>query len=305
MLLRVRHRTEYRYAGNVLESHNELRLEPQSDDRQKLLDFKVTVEPDARVWSHTRAGGNVHHFTLREPHDRMAVTAESLVRTSLVNPYEGLNLLVPDWDVYLGDAMRWEQAEFLSASRFIDPVPARELAEAAKEGQATVGTFLGELNQRIHSWLSYDPDATHVHSTVSEVLQGRAGVCQDFAHVAIACCRAVGVPARYVSGYLYTGDDGSMRGEAATHAWAEALLPDGRWIGFDPTNNLFANDRYVRTHIGRDYDDCAPTRGVFLGPKTQALRVSVSVHQVSEDEVPVPVVRAPWPPSSMTHHQQQ
>ncbi|RYG46232.1 transglutaminase family protein [bacterium] len=305
MLLRVRHRTEYRYAGNVLESHNELRLEPQSDSLQKLLDFKISVEPEARVWSHARSGGNVHHFTLREPHDRMAVTAESLVRTTLENPYEGLNLIVPDWEVYEGETALREQPDFLTASRFIDPAVARELAEGIRQDQPTVGRFVGELNHRIHGWLSYDPDATHVHSTVSEVLAGRAGVCQDFAHVAIACCRAVGVPARYVSGYLYTGDDGSMRGEAATHAWAEAWLPDGRWIGFDPTNDLFANDRYVRTHLGRDYDDCAPTRGVFMGPKTKALNVSVSVRQVSEDEVPVPVVRQPWPTGQTTYQQQQ
>ncbi|CAN5520700.1 transglutaminase family protein [soil metagenome] len=304
MLLRVRHRTEYRYAGVVRESHNELRLQPPTDAQQELIDFKLTVEPFAKTWSHERAGGTVHHFTLREPHERMAVTAESLVRTFGLNPYEGLNLVVPDWDVYEGDVARMEQAEFLAASRFVDPIPAWELAKEAKEGQPTVARFVTELNRKIHDAFSYDPDATHVHSTVGEVLEGRAGVCQDFAHVAIACCRAVGVPARYVSGYLYTGNDGSMRGEAATHAWAEAWLPDGRWLGFDPTNDLLANDRYVRAHTGRDYDDCAPTRGVFLGPRTTALLVSVRVSQAEEAEIPVRPAPVPWPPSMGTQHQQ-
>lgn len=304
MLLRVRHRTEYRYAGPVKESHNELRLQPPTDTNQELVDFRLTVEPHARTWFHARAGGTVHHFTLREPHDRMAVTAESLVRTRLENPYEGLNLVVPDWDVYEGDTARMEQAEFLAASRFVDPVPAWELGKEAKEGQPTVARFLTELNRKIHSWLSYDKDATHVHSMVREVLEGRAGVCQDFAHVAIACCRAVGVPARYVSGYLYSGNDGSMRGEAATHAWAEAWLPDGRWLGFDPTNDLLVNDRYVRAHTGRDYDDCAPTRGVFLGPRTTALLVSVGVTRADESEVPVLAPAAVWPPRAGTQQQQ-
>ncbi len=111
---------------------------------------------------------------------------------------------------------------------------------------------------------------------MDEVLAHRRGVCQDFAHVMLAACRVNGVPSRYVSGYVYPGDEG-LRGDAAMHAWIECLLPSGVWCGFDPTNNVLASEHHVKVHVGRDYADVVPTKGVYRGPGKHRMRVSVSI----------------------------
>ena len=136
-----------------------------------------------------------------------------------------------------------------------------------------------DLGERIHDLLAYDADATHVHTPLSYVIEHRAGVCQDFAHLMLACLRAKCVPARYVSGYLYSGGEG-LRGDEATHAWVECVLPDGRWLGLDPTNRCLANDHHIRVHTGRDYDEVPPTRGIYTGPQAERLEVEVSVVRV-------------------------
>jgi transglutaminase-like putative cysteine protease len=153
------------------------------------------------------------------------------------------------------------------------------LAVRRGAGEAVVD-FLLKLSRHLFESFSYDPDVTHVHSTVDEVLELGAGVCQDFAHVMIGCCRTQGIPARYVSGYLYSQQGSDMRGNEAMHAWVECALPDGRWLALDPTNNLLANDLYVRVHVGRDYSEVAPTRGVYMGTPAQSLEVTLSVERV-------------------------
>ena len=147
------------------------------------------------------------------------------------------------------------------------------------------------LTRLLRRVFTYAPGTTHVNTPLSEVLQNKQGVCQDFAHLMLAICRRQGIPARYVSGYLYTGgrplsqddrgDDDASRGvsvrDDAMHAWVECLLPDEQWRGFDPTNNLLTNDTYVKVHYGRDYGDVPPVKGVYHGPATHTLNVTVRV----------------------------
>ena len=144
----------------------------------------------------------------------------------------------------------------------------------------SVAQFLLGLNAYIHDAFDYVPGATHVHSRLEEILDLGAGVCQDFAHLMIACCRSAGIPARYVSGYLFCGGHPEYRGNQATHAWLECPTPDGRWLSLDPTNNLLANDRYVRVHVGRDYADATPARGVYIGAPGAGLEVAVHVDKI-------------------------
>jgi transglutaminase-like putative cysteine protease len=147
--------------------------------------------------------------------------------------------------------------------------------------------FLRELNAAVYDWFEYVPKATRVDSPIDHAIEARKGVCQDFAHIMITLARHVRIPCRYVSGYVYrTSENQDRSPEGATHAWIEALLPGLGWVGFDPTNNLIAGERHIRTAIGRDYADVPPTKGMFKGDSASQLTVSVRV--ATSDAPPSP-----------------
>ncbi len=273
----------YEYPIPSIESHNEVRLMPLSDASQRCISFDLSVRPAVRVFSYPDVGGIVHHFSIREPHSYLEMVATATVETLLSDPFSGLDLIGYDWDFYQSESVRQSNVEFLVESRYT-PFLAEvfEIAKRVRTPDMSAARFLIELNDYLNKFLSYDPDATHVYSTLDDVVQARAGVCQDFAHLAIACARSQGIPTKYVSGYLYGGPGSYVRGELATHAWFECLMPDGRWLALDPTNNLLAGDHYIRVHIGRDYSDVAPTSGVYVGGPASKLDVSVRVLELNE-----------------------
>lgn len=279
MILRALHRTTYRYPFASRESHNEVRLQPLSGPDQHCLSFSLDVEPAAKVFSYEEQGGTVHHFVVRTPHTTLTITAETTVETLLANPFEGLNLIESDWD-RLG-LLSDRYPEFLASTPRVPVLDAaREIAESVPV-VGSVAKYAVDMGERIHDMLSYDTDATHVHTPLSYVIEHRAGVCQDFAHLMLACLRAKCIPARYVSGYLYSGPEG-LRGDGATHAWVECVLPGGRWLGLDPTNRCLVSDHHIRVHTGRDYDEVPPTRGIYTGPAAERLEVSVSVERLPD-----------------------
>jgi len=141
-----------------------------------------------------------------------------------------------------------------------------------------------KLNNLIHERFEYAPETTDIDTRVSHVFESGRGVCQDFAHVFIAACRIAGLPARYVSGYLVTKKSRSAEGTPASHAWAEVLLPNAGWAAFDPTNNLLANNYYIKLAGGRDYRDVAPTRGLYRGNRGGWSRLRVRVHTLLEED---------------------
>jgi len=280
MQLQIRHITRYRYRSPSLESHNEVRLAPLSDAHQTCREFRLETSPVAKVFAHREVGGVVHHFNIREPHSELEIVAKARVDTWLANPFQGLNLLEDDFAFYRRDATRQAFVEYLTPSRYVPTSDeAREIGKKMRTEGQSVASYLMALNRHLHEWLEYDPDATHVHSALPEVLEKRAGVCQDFAHLMLACARSQGIPSRYVSGYLYVTSESGMRGDQASHAWVECLLPDGRWLGLDPTNNLLANDRYVKVHVGRDYSDCSPVKGIYVGRPAERLTVVVEIER--------------------------
>jgi transglutaminase-like putative cysteine protease len=280
MILEAVHRTIYRYPSPARESHNEVRLMPLTDDSQVCHAFKLTVVPPATVFSYANIGGTVHYFNVREYHEVLTIEGRATVETLRSNPFEALDMLDNDWSFYSSDATLQGYAEFLADSPYAKQTgESRDIGHRARKSSTSIVNFLLTLNSTINDLLAYDQDVTNIHSTVEEVLSGRAGVCQDFAHVAITCCRTQGIPTRYVSGYLYGGD--GIRGEQATHAWLECLLPSGQWLSLDPTNDIVANDHHIRVHLGRDYGDVSPTRGVYVGPPLSKLEVSVSVKEVA------------------------
>lgn len=291
MRLRIYHTTRYIYPTPASESHNEVRLMPLSDDDQSCLDFRLTLTPAAHVFGYDLPSGRVHYFDTRKSHTELSIHAESLVITHRQNPFRSLPPGDEDGEFYRRESVRQDYAEYLTATDRVQLHPETDrIAAVARKQASGAGTvpFLMALTRQLYRVLAYTPGSTSVNSSILHVMEQREGVCQDFAHLMLAVCRRQGIPSRYVSGYLYTGEDrpetsddpdaphGLVSGNAM-HAWVECLLPDNRWHGFDPTNNLLTNDYYVKVHYGRDYGDVPPVRGVYRGPFAHTLEVSVRV----------------------------
>jgi transglutaminase-like putative cysteine protease len=279
MFYSIRHCTRFRYSAAVSESLMEARMHPRTEETQRCLTFQLSVSPKARVTSYRDYMGNtIHHFDVPSHHTELMIVAESLVdslprtRTGQLGPeaWGELDALVADGDFW----------EMLAPSHFAQPSDLlRDLSSAlGVERRSDPLSLLLELNAAIYQWFDYAPKSTRVDSPIDDALKTRQGVCQDFAHIMLALSRELRIPCRYVSGYLYHGSTNHDRStEGATHAWVEAFLPRLGWLGFDPTNNLVASERHIRTAIGRDYADVPPTRGVFKGQAHSELAVSVRV----------------------------
>lgn len=279
----IRHVTRFNYASPISESVMELRMRPLTEGAQRCLQFELDVSPRARVFAYCDFLGNwVHHFDIPRRHAELAITARAHVD---VDPPP----LVPD--VLDADAWRavdeWdtrgEHWDFRQPSRFAVWTDALgTFAESVGVGgrRATDPlTTVRSTMAAIHRTFEYAPHSTRVDSPIDEALAARRGVCQDFSHIMLALLRRVGVPCRYVSGYIAprAPADGPEPSTIATHAWVEVLLPELGWVGFDPTNNSEAGLRHVRVAIGRDYADVPPTRGIFKGQAASTLSVSVDV----------------------------
>jgi len=280
MFYSIRHSTRFRYSAPITESVMEVRVQPRSEGPQRLLSFELTVSPRARLQAYRDFTGNVvHHFNLPGHHQELAITS-----TAMVEVEDGISfpqhLPTSAWDELDRLVEQGDYWEMLLPSQYCRPTPAlRQLAQEvdARRRDDPLG-LLRELTGRLYDLFEYEPQSTRVDSPIDEALAQRKGVCQDFAHIMIALVRELGIPCRYVSGYLYHRTEDADRSAAgATHAWVEALLPEHGWIGFDPTNDLLAGDRHIRVAIGRDYADVPPTRGVFKGQAASELSVSVTV----------------------------
>jgi transglutaminase-like putative cysteine protease len=198
-----------------------------------------------------------------------------------------------EWDRLKSDFVRGEHFDFLHPHGFAEPTAALTafVAEKKLEELRVRDPFsaVRDLSQTVYEAFAYEAGVTRADSPIDDVLKARKGVCQDFAHVMIAICREWGIPARYVSGYLFTDRKAGDRSDPdATHAWVEVFLPSLRWVGFDPTNNIIAGERHIACAVGRDYSDVPPSRGVYKGEAESELAVGVTVRKaraaVSEPE---------------------
>lgn len=278
----VRHLTRFSYTSPVSESVMELRMQPLTDARQRCLRFDVLTAPRARVFAYRDYLGNaVHYFDIPGHHTRLDITAEAVV--DITPPLDLPDRLSEDAWRQLDETARagGDAADWLAPSRFATATPALEVFArtlGVDRRRDDPLTLLRELTERLYTALAYEPRTTNVDSPIDEAIDARAGVCQDFAHIMTTLCRGLGIPCRYVSGYLAAPEAGHDRStENATHAWVEALLPEIGWVGFDPTNNMVARERHVAVGVGRDYADVPPTRGVFKGDAGSELGVAVSV----------------------------
>ncbi|MGH9263621.1 MAG: transglutaminase family protein [Acidimicrobiales bacterium] len=270
----IRHVTGYEYERPVTSSYNEARITPISNDRQLALESAVDVSPAASVYRYWDWWGTlVHSFDLHDPHDELAITGTSVVETS--GPPDRPAPMA--WEELTAPAVRDQHWEFLAPSRYV-PLDGGVLELAARldpslDPLETCEAVLAMVGGR----LRYERGTTTVATTAVDALQIGAGVCQDFTHVALGLLRARGIPARYVSGYLYPSS-GAEPGEAVdgqSHAWVEAWVGD--WVSFDPTNGSAVGERHVVIGRARDYADLAPLNGIFHGGPAKALGVTVEL----------------------------
>lgn len=291
MLLQVTHETSYRYTPPVRTAQHMAHLAPRDGPGQRVLSHRLEISPPAAepVENLDVFGNRRTFFSLHAAHDQLVVTAQSLVETRPMPPVAGHAA----WEA-VREGLRYHRsaaydpaAEFAFASPHVPRhaafaayaapsfPPGRPLLEAAHD-----------LMERIHADFEYHTEATDVSTPALEALGLRQGVCQDFAHVMLGCLRSLGLPARYVSGYLLTvPPPGATRlvGSDASHAWVAVHVPGeaGGWAGFDPTNARTPGEDYVTVAIGRDYSDVAPLRGVLHGGARHQLEVAVTVTPVA------------------------
>ncbi len=282
MYYAVRHFTRYRYSRPVWQSVMELRMHPRSEHMQRCFTFQLSVSPRARIFRYVdHLGNNVHHFDIPAAHRHLTIIADALVEVDAPMDLPA-SLGMEAWQE-LDEMIRHEDYwDMLQPSHFAKPTP--ELAKFAKESGVSEQDgrdplqLLVLLNESVYNAFQYAKESTSVDSPIEDALVSRQGVCQDFAHIAIALARNLRIPCRYVSGYLYHDSSHSDRSaDGATHAWLEALLPGLGWVGFDPTNNLLAGERHIRTAVGRDYSDVPPTVGVLKGSADSEMSVRVRV----------------------------
>jgi transglutaminase-like putative cysteine protease len=272
--LSILHRTGFEYEGEVTASYNQARLTPCSSGGQLLLDHAVNVDPRSGVFSAIDYWGTrVHSFDVHVPHQRLEVTGRSLVETA-----EARTPPAPvDWETLADSKLVDEMCEYLAPSRMTQP------DESITSLAASLGLGLSpaEMVDAAIGWVranvGYERGVTSVETPATGVLAARRGVCQDFAHLVIGVLRSAGIPARYVSGYLYPDVDAAV-GESVggeSHAWVEAWI--GEWWAVDPTSGGPVGHRHARVAHGRDYRDVAPLRGIFHGSPSKALLVSVEL----------------------------
>ena len=300
MLLEIRHVTEYHYAGSVCESVMELWMQPQKSGSQRLVSFELDLEPPARLFSFADSFGNaVYHFDVPQPHNSLRIEARSAVETNpRVDMPDALDM--GEWQRLKSEFVMADAFEFLRPHGYAvrtlaltEFIKQKKLDELKKFDPLTA---LLRLNQALYESFDYAPGATEADSPIDLALESGSGVCQDFSHIMLAICRSWGMPARYVSGYLFTdSSEGDRSDPDATHAWIEVFLPSLRWVGFDPTNNMLAGERHVSVAIGRDYADVPPSRGVYKGDEDSQLVVGVSVRQARLISADPEFMRLPKP----------
>ena len=287
----VEHETRYAYTTPVSQSWQLARLTPRVLPWQKLLSHALQIDPpaDERHDAPDSFGNSVTHFGLHGAHRLLRVRMQCVVEVAARPALAGIE--DPPWEAVRERVRIDPHLDGLVPARMSEPTPLVPLSEAARVYAVTSLAkrrgwlqAIDDLMHRIHADFEFDPGATTVSTSVDEVLHQKRGVCQDFAHLMLACLRGHGLPARYVSGYVLTEPPPGqprLMGVDASHAWVAAYSPAHGWVEFDPTNDQRVDTRYITLAWGADFADVVPLRGVILGGGTQEMEVSVNVTPVA------------------------
>lgn len=284
MRLDIRYRMSFRYPEPISEAHNEIRVRPRDLPTQRLLDHRLTTDPICRVLAFTDYHGTtVEHFGYLGAHREFEIVAEAAVETRPTEPIGDAPASELSGQDFFQDHIEW-----LSPSTHVqwdDELTRRSLAVMA--GASTVHEVVERMVGECREILTYTKNSTHIGISLAELIDGRAGVCQDFAHLLIGMLRAVGIPARYVSGYLFAADETAIGASdvpvrVQTHAWVDAAIPGAGWLPVDPTNAQPVGERHVVIGHGRDYDDVAPVRGVYVGSAVPVVDSVVEIRRMEQ-----------------------
>ncbi|MFM9377250.1 transglutaminase domain-containing protein [Gordonia sp. VNK21] len=274
--MRIVHTTGFSYSSPVTSSYNEARITPRSDGRQTVVVDHLDTSPAARQYRYNDYWGTVvTTFDLHSPHERLEVTGTAVVETEDEN--RNGEALAADWAQLRTESVIDEFDEMLGATGYSPFAPdLTDFAQRAAQGLSPAGA-VEALVSRVHDEMTYQPGTTEVHSTAADAWRHRSGVCQDYAHITLAMVRSLGIPARYVSGYLHprhgAGTGETVHGES--HAWVEVWT--GGWWGIDPTNDKLIDDHHISVGTGRDYADLPPIKGIYTGSGQSQLDVSVRI----------------------------
>ena len=316
MRLGIAYRMHFRYSEPVTESQNEVRVRPLHDEYQRVLSYRLTSRPELQVLPLSDYWGTaVEHLGIRTPHTELELLAEATVETE-PRPVPGEDvaaamLIDPDFQI--------AHLEFLAPSQHVQWASGgtvEQRAASAVAGESAVQGMVRAVVADVRGALAYRQGVTDIGVTLTEVLEGGAGVCQDFAHLATGMLRSAGIPARYVSGYLFAADETALDAEDSdavsvqTHAWIEAALPGWGWWALDPTNGGAVGERHVVIGRGRDYGDVPPVRGAFTGSGTAEVDAEVVIGRQVDGQLspvggPAPArAEVAAPPAPDWRHQQ-
>lgn len=263
MRLSIEHTTSFTYDQPISEAYTEMRLRPMDIGGQRCLSFALQTEPRGEVFQYAdRFANDVRYFDVLAPHQKLRVTASSQVLTP--DTFENDTRELSPLDAY----------DYRLPSPYVPLTERLQVMAAPHIVRDSVRETAMALMRSLRGSLKYVKGVTDVYTNADQVLDVASGVCQDFAHVMLAMCRAQNIAARYVSGYLYAPGDGSSD-EAASHAWVDVFVPNEGWLSLDPTHNSLQTPYYVRVAVGRDYGDVSPTRGVYRGHAEEELDVQV------------------------------
>jgi transglutaminase-like putative cysteine protease len=283
----IKHITKYSYSNTVIDGANLIRLHPINDDYQKVVSHFLSITNNPFIETYIDFYNNrVGTFLVSEPHDELSIVSDlEVITTSKLFPDDSTDVAT-QWNELKSIKYDSNYFDFLQYSKFSGSEDVLNLIRSKNLTEKTPYKAALELCEYIYTNFKYIQGVTNVNSTIEDVWNLKAGVCQDFTNILLQIVRMCGIPARYVSGYICPSDD-ITRGEGATHAWIEVYIPFYGWLGIDPTNNAIANENHVRIAVGRNYDDCSPVKGVFKRKVESDLFVKVEISTTKSKETAV------------------
>jgi len=273
----IKHITKYTYPSPVIDSANQLMLFPLDDTRQEVKkhDLTITYRPPVEIFT-DYFGNKVGIFSVITPHTELVIESKIEVILHETPPPANETAAAIQWENLEKIREQFPYMDFMLLEHGESYEEICALVSTLKNESITPFAIACQMAAFVYRDFEYKKGITSVETRVDEIWKLKAGVCQDFAHVLLVMLRIVGIPARYVSGYICPKNQ-ELRGEGATHAWVEAYIPFHGWIGIDPTNNCIASDRHVRLAIGRSFTDCTPVKGSYKGSSEHTLSVSVNI----------------------------
>lgn len=267
MKYEIVHINTFQYENDVDQSMNHIRLKPSTDECQHLLSYQVQITPPSMTTEHVDLWGNtVESFLIPQKHKLLEVKTTSIVSIQRAPFIRRIEYSDEMKAIFHSTVFKEHYLPFLKGTFYTSLLQEQidEVASAVGDIENPV-QFSLELMNYLHHIFTYDTEATNVNTNAQEAFFLKKGVCQDYTHVMLGVLRKKSIPARYVSGYLYVGEDSGFIGDSASHAWVEVMVPGIGWIGLDPTNNVEALENHIRIGIGRDYTDVSPLQGIYRG----------------------------------------